>query len=599
MKLSDYVARFLAAQGIGHVFAITGGASLHLIDSISRRNDVDFICPQHEQAGAMAADAYARVTGRLGAAIATSGPGFTNMITGICSAYYDSVPVLYITGQVSTFRAKGALGVRQLGFQETDTVQMCQQITKYAVSIDEASRIRYELEKAVYLAFAGRPGPVLVDIPDNLQREDIDPEKLEAFVAPEKAGQASAEKDHEEQIEQVRALLQGAERPVLVLGWGVRLAGAVERAVDLVEHLNIPVLPTWGMKDFLPADHPLLAGTFGTHGTRTGNFVVQNADVILSIGSRLDTHETGTPLDSFARQAELMMVDIDPTELAKFATLGRPLSLSIERDAGDFMADFMAGPTDFSGADITPWRDRIQGWQQQFPECPQEFYNQQAINPYVFNKILAEESADGDTFVLDTGCALAWMMQSFDFKPKQRAIHAFNNTPMGFALPGAIGASLALGRGPVTCIAGDGSLQMNLQELATVIRHDLPIKIFLINNHGYSMIKQTQEQWLDARYNASSVEGGLALPDFTALAKVYGFKTLTIKRNTDIRARVRETLDHSGPTFCNVEIESDHRVLPQVKYGRPLEDSEPLLDRHTFNAAMIIPPMAASSTLDD
>ncbi|MHB9023836.1 MAG: thiamine pyrophosphate-binding protein [Armatimonadota bacterium] len=585
MKLADYVADFLACQDIREVFVISGGASLHLIDSIGRHPRIDYICPQHEQAGAMAADAYARVTGRLGAAISTSGPGATNMITGICGAYYDSVPVLYITGQVSTFRLKGDSGVRQMGFQETDVVEMCKPITKYAVRVDDPTRIRYELEKACYLATSGRPGPVLIDLPDNLQREEIEPEKLASFSPP-----TSPSRNTNTLVEEARECLQRlnrAERPVMILGWGIHLAHAEAQARALIEQLGVPVLPSWATLDLLPSDHPLVVGPFGTHGTRYGNFTVQNADLVLAIGTRLDTRLSGG-LATFARNADKIVVDIDPCELGKFARGGTQLAMAIEADAGEFLAVMNEQTKASRPLEIAPWLAQIAEWKACYPICPPAYHQEEDLNPYVFVTTLAEESGEGDTLISDTGCALAWMAQAFSFKAGQRFFHDFNNTAMGYALPASIGASIALGGKPVTCVVGDGSLQMNIQELSTVLCHRLPIKIFLIANGGYSMIQQTQEQWLDARYEASSVQCGLAFPDFSRVAAAYGFETVTITKNHEARERIRAVLQAPGPVFCTVVISPDHRVIPQVRFGRPLEDSEPYLDRQELAANMLI-----------
>lgn len=591
MKLSDYVADFLVNENVRYAFVVTGGASVHLIDSIARHPGIDYVCPQHEQAGAMAADGYARASGNLGVAIATSGPGATNLLTGVCSAFYDSIPVLYITGQVSTFRMKGATGVRQIGFQETDTVPIFQSVTKYAVLIERPERIRYELQKAVHIARTGRPGPVLIDIPDNLQRAEVDPATMESFV-PEVVGVVNS--PPEEDVEACLALLAQAERPVMIPGWGIHLAGAEQEWRELVEALGIPVAPTWAAADLIPADHPLSIGTFGTHGTRYANFAVQNADFILAIGSRLDTKATGSPPSTFARGARKMVVDIDSFELRKFQTLGLPIDRLCNMDARVFISALRRRCVNRSRPDISHWLERIQEWKTRYPICPASLHMEKEVNPYVWVRALARESAEDALFVTDTGCTLAWMMQAFDFKGGQRLFHDFNNTAMGWALPASIGVSLAHRHGEVICVTGDGSLQMNIHELATVIRHNLPIKIFLINNGGYSMIQQTQEQWLSSRYEASSGEGGLALPDFIRVANAYGFPTLEINHNSEIRDRICQVLRMEGPVFCNVRIDSRHRVSPQVKFGRPNEDPEPFLPRKDFLREMIVAPMEVS-----
>lgn len=591
MKLSDYVAAFIAGQGIRHVFAISGGASLHLIHSLARTPGVTFVCPQHEQAGAMAADGYARATGKLGAAIATSGPGATNLLTGVCCAYYDSVPVLFITGQVSTFRMKADTGVRQIGFQETDTVDIFRPVTKYAVLVDRPERIRYELEKACYLAQEGRPGPVVIDIPDNIQRMEVDADTLDGFAPPDTD---SGEEPLVEQVQQCLELLRQARRPVMVLGGGVRLAAAAELARSVLEKLGIPVAPTWAMADLLPANHPLFIGTFGTHGTRYANFAVQNADLILSIGSRLDTKATGSPPVTFARGARKIVVDVDPHELRKFHRFGLSIDLPIAAHAGAFLRilDRLAGRQ----LDLSAWHKRIADWKRRYPVCLDRYWLEEDVNPYVFVKMLAGQCPEGEAIFLDTGCTLAWMMQGFEFKQGQRTYHDWNNTAMGWALPASIGACLALDRKPILCLTGDGSLQMNIQELATIVRHDLPIRIVLINNHGHSMIQQTQDQWLGSKYIASNYEGGLPDPDYVAIARAYGLPTITLARKAELGEGIRRLLHSKGPVFCNVEIAASHRVSPQVKFGRPNEDPEPLLPRGEFLGNMLVKPMEVSLT---
>lgn len=592
MKLSDYIASLLAQHGIRHVFAVTGGASLHLIDSVARTPGIDYVCPQHEQGGAMAADGYARATGNLGCAIATSGPGATNLVTGIICSWFDSVPVLYLTGQVTTFRLKGDTGVRQMGFQETEIVEMCKPVTKYAVMVTDWRKIRYELEKALHIAKSGRPGPVLVDVPDDLQRMNVEPAELEGFSpSPAVPRLTPAGED----LDRLIGYLAQAERPVLIFGWGIRLAGAQVDAARLAERLGIPVLLTWPALDLMPASHPLVVGPFGTHGTRYSNYALQNADLVLAVGARLDTREAGSPFSDFVRGGKKIVVDIDPAELGKFDAFGMAVDLTILSDAGEFLRGMLERSAELPVLDIEPWKVTIADWKRRYPICAPEYREDLTINPYVFVEQLAAAAHPSEQIVVDTGCALAWMCQAFQFKPGQRLYHAFNTTAMGYALPAAIGVSFAKGQAPVTCVVGDGSLQMNIQELATIVRHRLPIKIFLINNHGYSMVQQTQEQWLGGRYEATTVEGGLAFPDFVKVAEAYGIPTLTLDRNADAAACLARAFAMSGPVFCNVEIRSDYRVIPQVKFGRPIEDGEPLLPRAEFFANMIVEPTAASS----
>ena len=588
MKLSDFVAFFLANKGVKHVFAVSGGASLHLIHSIAETENIDFVCPQHEQAAAMAADSYSRVTGRFGAAVATSGPGATNLITGICGAYYDSVPVMYITGQVATHRMKGDTGVRQIGFQETEIVDMCKSITNYAVRINNPNDIKYELEKSYYLSKAGRPGPVLIDIPDDLQREEIIPENLRSYVEEKRKTKL---KISNKKLADCHSLIRDAERPIIILGWGIHLAQGYKELDKFLLKFPIPVVSTWALAHAIPSNHPMWVGTFGTHGTRYANFAVQNSDLIISIGSRLDTKATGSPTKTFAREAKKIMVDIDPHELNKFKRHDLNFDHLIHSDVKEFLGSMVEKTGELNLSRIPDWLKTIDLWKKRYPICPESYYKEVAVNPYVFVKALAKESKEKDVICLDTGCAVAWMLQAFEFKKDQRLYHDFNNTAMGWALPACIGASFALDKKTITCVVGDGSLLMNLQELATIAKHNLPIRIYLLNNNGYSMVQQTQDQWLDSKYYGTSEKGGLVAPDFKKIAEAHGIKCLSVTRNDQISKTIKIMNAYDGPIFCNIILKPEHRVIPQVKYGAPNEDMEPLLSRKEFLGNMVVKPL--------
>jgi len=600
MKLSDVVAQFLKDQGIYHVFAISGGASLHLIHSIAATDGIDYVCPLHEQSGAFAADAYSRVTGNLGCAVATSGPGATNLITGIAGAYYDSVPVLFLTGQVATFRSKKDTGVRQMGFQETEIVDMCSSITKYGVLIQDPYEVLFELGKAIHIAKTGRPGPVLVDIPDDIQRMDIDVAKLKKYAHPEVDKTSKEVKKEMSIIDKTVKLIQKSKRPILIYGWGVHLAGAQNEAIELSHLLGIPIALTWAARDLLESADPLAAGGFGTHGTRPANFAVQNADLVISIGSRLDTKATGTPPTSFAREAKLVMVDIDVTEINKFKHLNVKIDVPANLDALKFLRLLLGNLAQRDLAkdmpDFSEWVSRINQWKIQYPIYVKKDIKNSEVNPYWFMEQFSSLLNNEEIIFADTGCALAWMMQGFIFKKDQRFFHAFNSTPMGYAVPGAIGAAFARPRQNIICITGDGSLQMNIQELATIAHHKLPIKIILFNNHGHAMVRQTQDMWLDGNHYATSTAGGLPDPDFIGIAKAYGFRVESIKSSDDCISKIKSILQGSDPCLVNVEINPEFGVAPQVRFGRPNEDSEPLLEREEFLKNMIIQPLPISLT---
>jgi len=593
MKLSDYVASFLVEQGVKHVFLITGGAAVHLVDSIGKNPNIEYICPQHEQAAAMAAEAYSRVTGNLGVALATSGPGATNLVTGVCCAYFDSIPTIFITGQVPRSQLKRDYAVRQLGFQETDIVGMFETITKSAVLVDDPQKIRYFLEQASYLARSGRPGPVLLDIPDDVQRAEINPDELESFV-PEESRLSKPSKLNL-QVDNVIELIKESRRPVVIFGGGIRLAKVQAQAVEFVDKLRFPVALTWATMDMFPHDHPQVVGGFGVSSVRWGNFAVQNSDLILAIGTRLDTHETGDNLSTFARKAKKVVVDIDRAELDKYEKRGMNVDILINADVKDFFDAINNKLDGINKQDITEWTERIREWENKYPICPPEYFEQkEKVNPYVFIDSLSEAASEGDIIITDAGATLTWTMQGYKVKQNQRLFSAFNHSPMGYSLPASIGTAFASGTNNVICITGDGGMQMNVQELATIDRYKLPIKIFVIDNRGYGIIRQTQDTWLDSRYEASCLEGGLALPDFIKVARAYGIKTETITNHEELKAKIRRILDSNEAVLCNVELRPDEKIMPKLTIGRPIEDLAPLLDRKEFLENMMVEPVEGS-----
>lgn len=597
MKLSDYIARYLASLAIKKVFVVTGGAVAHMIDSVAARRDIDYICMQHEQSTAMAADAYSRVSGKIGATLSTSGPGATNLFTGICTAYYDSVPALFLTGQVATFRLSKDLKVRQLGFQETNIVDMAKHITKYSILLKDPDMIRYELEKAVYISQTGRPGPVLIDVPDDLQRMEIDPTNLKGF-SPGRATTKNeiSDSELESKIEQTIKFLSRANRPVMVLGGAIRLAHCEKLALKLVEKLNIPVLVTWAAKDLITYDNPLLAGTFGLTGTRHGNFAVQNSDLVLSIGSRLDTHATGDP-KTFARDAKKIVVDIDADELKKFDRFGMAVDIKIQSDVKRFLSlfDSMAADLDLTYPDH--WFKVINQWKKRFKLIDDKEKNSSEgiYSPYFIEK-LSDSLGENDIIITDTGCSLVNVCNIMRIKKGQRIFSSFNNTPMGYSLPASIGAFYANDKASqVISISGDGGFQMNIQELATIAKHQLPIKMIVFNNNGYGMIRATQEQWLDGKYHAACGDLGIPEPDFEAIAKAYGINALTISSHQDMDDKLEKAIQAKTPYLINLKLRFEHDLMT-TKFGRPIEDMEPLLDRDTFKKNMIVKPLEVSES---
>lgn len=596
MKLTDYLADYISNLGVKDVFLITGGACAHIVDSIGRNKNLEYFCFQHEQGLAMAAEAYARVTKNLGVGIATSGPGATNLITGLCGAWFDSIPCLFITGQVNLFETKGDTGVRQLGFQETDIVEMVKPVTKYAVLVSEPSEIKYHLDKAVYLAKIGRPGPVLLDLPMNIQHAEINPQELKNFIPPLEPDTSKAIKSI---VADVVNLFSSARRPVILAGGGIKLAKAEKEFLAMVEMMGVPVVTSWSGVDILPHDNQSHFKEIGVYGNRAANFIVQNSDFILSIGSRLDTRQTGGQPKTFARGAKKIIVDIDKAELNK--NWVKP-DLAIESDAKLFINEFMLAVKQ-SGirVDISEWIARCWKWREKYPTVLAKYYEEtDYVNPYVFTKTLSKVLKINDIIIADQGGNLTWTMQSFDVKAGQKLFSTFGNSPMGYALPASIGACIANNKQDVICIEGDGGMQMNIQELQTIFNYQLPIKIFIYNNHGYGIIKQFQEIYFEGRYFATDIRHGYSWPDFIKVAEAYGLKTAKIINHDNLENKIKEVLAIPGPVVCDVLLRGDQKLMPKLvarktlegKYiSKPIEDMSPFLSRKEFRDNMIVKPV--------
>jgi len=587
MKLSDYVAQFLAEQGITHVFGMSGGAVIHIFDSIDKRSDIKNVFMTHEQAASIAADGYSRATGKLGVAVSTSGPGATNLLTGTCCSYYDSIPTLMLTGQVASHRIKGSLKVRQLGFQETDVISIFKSITKYAVQLKKSSDIKKVLQEAIFFAFDGRQGPVLIDIPDDLQREDINPIDLIEFY-PEKKPK-KIDFPIEEHIQSMLDMIKKSNRPVLVIGGGIKTPVVMDKLINLVEHLNIPVLLTWAALDFLPFNHPLRVGTFGIYGSRAGNLTIQNSDLLITLGARLSQNHTGGILKSFARQAKIVMIDIDNSEMNKFDRTEIKIDLKINSSISKFIIIFN---THFLGEKLEDWdfwKENISHWKkillQESSPSPAKTNSYVDANDLVVG--LSNHLRSDAIIFTDTGGNLTWTCNSFRPKAGQSLHSSWNNTPMGYSLPASIGASINNPTNDITCIIGDGGLLLCLGELATVIYHKLPIKIFLFNNHCHGIQKQTLETWLSGRMVGINSSSGLSLPfNWEDLANSFGFSVYTINSLDKLNNQLDDIYSLSGPVFINVEINPEQKLYPILKHGSPLENQLPELD---INQEMIVP----------
>ena len=597
MKLSDYIAQFLAERGVTHAFGMSGGAAVHMFDSIDRRPDMDIISMTHEQCAAMAADGYARASGKIGVAVCTSGPGATNLLTGTCCSYYDSIPTLMLTGQVSTHRLKGERLVRQLGFQETDVLSIFGSVTKYAVQLKSANEIKYVLEKAIDIAFEGRPGPVLIDIPDNLQRSEVNPTELVGYLKP------AVEQKTELLRNEVHELLKKinlSKRPVLILGGGLKTPDLGMELQRVFKVLGIPVLVTWAGLDLIASDDPLRIGTFGVYGSRVGNFAVQNADLVIALGTRLSQNLTGGILQSFAREAQITMVDVDPHEMDKFDGNGIDISQRICAELMHFVKELEAQSAQVNFPHWDFWKEKLDHWKRNFSvdPSPTPNLNKQYLDANTFVGHLSGVLQQEALIFADTGGNLTWTCNSFKPKRGQRIYSAWNHTPMGYSLPGSIGAAMANPQKSITCITGDGGLMICLAELATVVHHQLPIKIILFNNHSHGIQKQTLETWLDGRKVGVDPESGVAFPaDWVELAKSFGLNSVTINQNSTAEEQLKSIYKHPGPVFVNVEINPEQKLYPVLKFGSALENQLPHISAHEIAREMIVAPFEISDEL--
>jgi acetolactate synthase I/II/III large subunit len=594
MKLSDYVMQFVAEQGIKHVFMLPGGGAMHLNESLGQNPDLEFVCHLHEQAASIAAEAYAKVTNKLSALMVTTGPGGTNAVTGVASAWLDSMPCLVLSGQVKRADLKRDSGVRILGVQEIDIVSIVGSITKYAVTIEDPATIRFHLEKAVHLANAGRRGPVWIDIPLDVQAAKIDPEELAGFTP----SVEPLDPDLEVQVRELIRLLRSSERPVVVAGYGIRAAGAVAEFREAVEALQVPILTTWLAMDLIPETHALFAGRPGSIAPRGANYALQNSDLMMVIGARLDMALTGYAHDKLARQATKVMVDIDKAEIDKMNT---PIHLPIVADAGAFIHELNRQLGGVTLPSFGLWVERCQDWKARYPIVQPEYREQEnGVSTYCLSEALSAELNPGDVVASgSSGSGIELFLLTFQVKENQRVLHSRGLGAMGFGLPASIGACLAADRRRTICVEGDGSFQMNAQELETIRRLQLPIKVFVINNQGYASIRSSQENYFQHLVAADSTSG-LSLPDVKKLAQAYGIPAMAITTQQDLQGQVRAVLDTPGPVVCEVLAPVEEQRAPRLSsmqrpdgsmVSKPLEDLFPFLDREEFRSNMIIPPL--------
>lgn len=579
IKISDYIIEFLLSKNINKTFGYIGGAIAHIYHSIDKYKEMEIINCIHEQGAGFAAEGYARITGKSGVAFATSGPGATNLITPIGSCYFDSVPTMFITGQVNTYEYKYDKPVRQIGFQETDIVSIIKPIVKYAVMVDKVEDIRYELEKAYYLSQEGRKGPVLVDIPMNIQRTEVDISSLKSFFDSNEYFELENNKKEKNNVDEVINLLKESKRPIVLIGGGVRLSNANVELLNYVEKYSIPVVYSLMGKDAISEDYKYNLGLIGSYGNRYGNLALANSDLILVLGSRLDTRQTGTSLDTFAREAKIIQVDVDKNELGSKIKI----DIEINSDVKDFIATLNKYEINI---DITEWLKKLKEYKNKFSSTV-GFDNNLKIPNYVVS-IISKYLQDEDICV-DVGQHQMWTAQSLNIKATQRVLFSGGMGAMGFALPASIGACIGSNKRTVV-IAGDGGIQMNIQELEVINRRKLPIKIFVLNNKNLGMVRQFQELYFDKKYLGTIDD--YSVPNFVDITKAYGIKARKIDNISKLEIELKDIFSSNDPELINIELPVEKTTVePKLIVNKPIEDMHPFISKDELSSLMIIKPL--------
>ena len=589
MKVSDLIFDYVASLGVKHVFYLPGGGAMHLDDSLGHHKDLTPVCMLHEQPCAIAAEAYARISGNFGVCVVTSGPGATNAITGLVGAWLDATPVIFLSGQAKRADLVNGQGIRQFGIQEVGIVELVRSVTKYAVQVRDEQDILYELEKATALAKSGKPGPVWLDIPLDIQASQVEPSQLHHYNESQPTYEC-----RDEDVQKTIELLNKAERPMVLLGHGIRLAKAVPEMQELIEEMQIPVMTTWNGVDLIEDDNPLFFGRPGAVGHRHANFIQQNADFVLTIGTRLNLLSTGYDFASFLRNAKHVMVEIDENEMKKCSV--HPY-LAIHADAKSFLQKMLASRNKIEHKSREAWWNYCRDIKERYPLFVKEQKpDGDGVNTYALVDALTAKMTGNDIFQFtSSGTGADISMYGFRIKKGQRAFLTKGLASMGFDLSACIGSCLAASKRRTVCITGDGGFLMNVQELATLHQLDLPIRLFILCNDGYGMIYNSQAGNFK-RLTGCTRESGLALPNLKAVVESFDVKCFSIESEASLDRVIDEVMDYNGSAVCLVKAYIAQKILPrQTNYmkedgqmaSRPLEDMSPLLDREEFQKNML------------
>ena len=560
MNVSEYIMDRLAKEGVEKIFMVSGGGGMYLIEALGQNPNIKHICNHHEQASVMAAEGYQRATQNLGVALVTTGPASTNALTGVCCAWNDSIPLLVLSGQAKTATLVGNTGMRQRGTHEVNIVPIVKSVTKYAVTVMDAKKVRYHLEKALYLAKNGRPGPVWLDIPLDIQQAQINPDELEAYV-PEK------QQEYDYELDELLSFLNSSKRPIFIAGYGLKLSKQNKLFLKLADEFNIPIVTPKNGFDMIANDNRLLAGRIGINGQRAANIALQNADLIIALGARLPLVTVGYETNLFGKNAKKVLVDIDDAQL-EYAHI--PLDLKIKADLKYFVEKFYEKFTQSNFSyDSSKWLAKINNLKKSYPVITDEILKQKKyVNSYYFFDILSDIMNADDILVTDQGATFYSFTPAFKVKENQLAYTNGGFSPMGYGLPASIGSCCAKDGNRVFSVNGDGGLQMNIQELQTVIHNKLNMKIFVFNNDGYLSIKHTQTTFFDGHFVGSDPKSGVSCPDSIKIAKAYGFKHFRIKNNKDVKKTLLRIAKTKGPVLTEVMIDPMQSFLPKVASKR-------------------------------
>ena len=584
VRLSDYVINCLVEKGIKDIFLVSGGGIMYLLDSIGNNKKIKYYTNYHEQAAATSAESYARMTNHISACLVTTGPGSTNAITGVAAAWVDSIPMIIISGQVKREIIADYSKSRQLGPQEINIIDVVKPITKYAVTIMKPEDIRYQLEKAIYLATSGRPGPVWINIPLDIQSSTINDNDLIGFDYIKDTKLPDVLK---KDVEKALKMLKNSRRPLIIGGNGVRLSGAQKLLASYMTEYKIPIVTDENGLDLISEDNPLYMGRYGPKGQRRANFTLQNSDLVLAIGASLNITSTGFDYKHFAPNAKIIMVNIDKSELDKFTL---KIDLPINLDAKEFLNELLRQSKGVKFNFSDKWKSACKKWKEKYNIIDPLHYlkGKKYVNSYVFASELSELLDSRDAVVTGMGLDVVSIIQSFKVKKRQRVYVNKNFGQMGWCLPAAIGACIANGCRRTVLVTGDGSLQFNIQELATIAHYKLPVKIFVFNNLGYKSIRDTQNNLFEGRLVGADISTGVSNPDFSKLAQAYNLSYEYIKNNNEIRSKVKKVINKDGPVLCEVNIAYNQPRIPRSSTfqrpdgtleSRPLEDLFPFLPR--------------------